>query len=216
MPSQRIEPGARPRRARNPRGEGGRLRDDLIEAASDLMAQHGTAEAATVRAVARRAGVSAPSVYMHFPDRDALVQAVIAQRFDDLTEAIEAGVASAGPDATASERLRAGARGYVQYGLEHPGHYRVLFDTPTGPFSGDTEEAAAAAFGTLVDGIAACQAAGEAPPGDAFTRAAVTWPAMHGAVMLRIVSAHFPWPPIEEHLEQLLVGLVGLRPRPAQ
>jgi AcrR family transcriptional regulator len=212
MPVERIEPGSRPPRRRNPRGEGGRLRDDLIEAASDLMAEHGTAEAATLRAVARRAGVSAPSVYRHFEDREALVQAVVAQRFHDLTDAIEAAGAAAGPDAGPPDRLRAGCLGYIRYGLDNPGHYRVLFDTPTGPFSEDTAEAANAAFGSLVDAIAACQEAGEAPAGDAFALAASVWPAMHGGVMLRIVATQFPWPPVEEHLERVLTGIVGLRP----
>ena len=212
MPTKRIEPGTRPARPRSPRGEGGRLRGELIEAASDLMAEHGTAEAATLRAVARRAGVSAPSVYIHFADRDALVQAVIARRFHDLTDAIEAASDGAAPGASPGARLRAGALGYVRYGLDNPGHYRVLFDTPTGPFTADTEVAAHEAFGTLVDGIANCQAAGEAPPGDAFAIASTTWPALHGTVMLRIVTRNFPWPPVEEQVERLLDGLVGLRP----
>jgi hypothetical protein len=38
---------------------------------------------------------------------------------------------------------------------------------------------------------------------------------MHGGVMLRIVATQFPWPPVEEHLERVLTGIVGIRP-PAQ
>jgi AcrR family transcriptional regulator len=213
MPSERISSRPPARRERNARGEGGRLRGELIEAASDLMAEHGSAEAATIRAVARRAGVTAPSVYLHFADREALVQAVVERRFRDLIAAIEAGRASVPEGSTPAEDLRAGCRGYVGYGLDNPGHYRVLFDTPTGPFTGDAEDAARDAFGTLVEAIAACQAAGQARPGDPFDRAAAAWTAMHGVVMLRIVSTTFPWPPLEEMLEEILVGIVGIPPR---
>lgn len=211
---ERIEPGAPRVRRRNPRGEGGRLRDELIDAASDLMAQHGNADAATIRAVARQAGVSAPSVYLHFPDRDALVQAVVEQRFHDLTDAVEAARTAAGADAGAGELLVAGCQGYVNYGLTHPGHYRVLFDTPIGSFAETTASAATAAFGTLVDGVAAVQAAGEAGPGDPFTLATTVWTAMHGMVSLRLTNPAFAWPPIEEMLSAVLTGVVGLRAVP--
>ncbi len=211
---QRIEPGASRSRRRNPRGEGGRLRDELIDAASDLMAEHGSADAATIRAVARAAGVSAPSVYLHFADRDALVQAVVEQRFHDLTDAVEAAIAGAGAEAGATERLIAGCRGYVDYGLTHPGHYRVLFDTPIRSFADETASAATVAFGTLVDGVAAAQAAGEATPGDAFTLAATVWTAMHGMVFLRLTNPAFAWPPIAIMLDVALTGVLGLRPAP--
>ncbi len=214
MPSRRAahtEP--RPvRRERNARGEGGRLRHELIDAASELMAEHGSAEAATIRAVARRAGVSAPSVYLHFADREALVQAVIEQRFRDLLAAVQAASAAAGPDAAPAERLRRGCGAYVRYGLENPGHYRVLFDTPTDPYADPTDEAADDAFGALVAGVAACQEAGAARAGDPYDLASLVWSSMHGLVMLRIVFAHFEWPDVQEQLEALLVALVGIPP----
>ena len=202
------------RRERNPRGEGGRLRDELIEAASELMARHGSSEAATIRAVARQAGVSAPSVYLHFADREALVHAVVERRFRDLIATIAAASAEAGPQAAPDARLRAGCRGYVRYGLEHPGHYRVLFDTSKGPFAGAAGQAGADAFGTLVEGIAECQAAGLARAGDPRARATAMWSAMHGLVMLRIVMTTFGWGPPEPLLDDMLVGLVGIPPAP--
>ena len=99
------ESAARPRRRRNPRGEGARLRDELVEAASDLIAEHGSAEGVSIRAVARRAGVSAPSVYLHFDDRDALISAVLVQRFADLGDAVVEGIEAAGGDASPFSRL---------------------------------------------------------------------------------------------------------------
>jgi AcrR family transcriptional regulator len=200
------------RRERSARGEGARLRDELIDAASDLIAESGV-EAASLRAVARRAGVSAPSVYLHFDDLEALIQAVVERRFRDLLAYIEAGIAEA-PEDQPVERLRAGARGYVRFALDHPGHYRVLFDSSVETLDEQAEDAASDTFGTLVEGIARCQGAGMARPGDPFERAAATWAAMHGLVMLRLTKPGFPWPPVEGLLDDVLTGLVGL-PEPA-
>ena len=70
-------------RQRNPRGQGERLRDDIIEAASRLLADP-AAPPLTLRAVAREAGVAATSVYLHFDDIEELVLAVADRRFGEL------------------------------------------------------------------------------------------------------------------------------------
>ena len=62
------------RRQRNARGEGERLRIELLEAAADLMATHGDIESISLRAVAREAGVSATAVYRHFDDHHDLLR----------------------------------------------------------------------------------------------------------------------------------------------
>ena len=59
---------ASPRR-RNQRGQGARLREELIEAASDLLADQGNPDQVSIRAVATAAGVTPPSIYLHFADR---------------------------------------------------------------------------------------------------------------------------------------------------
>jgi hypothetical protein len=65
-------------------GEGGRLREQLIEAASRLLAAPVVEEPLSLRAVACEVGVVPPSVYLHFSDKTQLVQAVIERRFDEL------------------------------------------------------------------------------------------------------------------------------------
>ena len=66
------------------------LRADLLAAATALIERTGSAEAVSLRAVAREAGVTAPAVYGHFADLGALLDAVIAQGFTDLGAAIAA------------------------------------------------------------------------------------------------------------------------------
>src|SRR5580692_10012112 len=92
-------------RERNRRGEGARLRDDILTAATELLERTGSEEAVTLRAVARQVGISAPSIYAHFADREAIVDAIVDGAFGDFNAAIEAAVrAAAGPLA----RLREG------------------------------------------------------------------------------------------------------------
>ena len=110
---------------RRRRGTGHELREVVIRVAADLLAQLGDADSLTMRAVAAAAGVTAPSVYRHFPDKEALLRVVIAERFAEFTEQLENAAVSAAGDPVA--RLEAIARAYVRSGLEQPGHYRVLF-----------------------------------------------------------------------------------------
>src|SRR6266851_4574824 len=108
------------RRPRNARGQGGRLTEEIVSAALTLIERTGSHEAVTLRAVAREVGIAAPSIYAHFPDRDAVLMAAVMRIFDELTEVIEA---AADPVA----RLVAGCEAYVAFGLAHPARYGVLF-----------------------------------------------------------------------------------------
>src|SRR5450432_547055 len=110
-------PGPR-RRQRNARGQGSRLTEDIVSGALALIERSGSDEAVTLRAVAREVGISAPSIYPHFADRDAIVMAVVLRVFDELARAIEQGSAAARQDPV--ERLVAGCEAYVGYGLAHP------------------------------------------------------------------------------------------------
>ena len=80
-------------RTRARRGEGEQLRDDIVEAATTLLLSTGNEEAVTIRAVARAVGVTPPSIYLHFADKNALLMAVCRQTFEHLDEHIEAAVA---------------------------------------------------------------------------------------------------------------------------
>src|SRR6516225_5196353 len=71
-------------RARNPRGQGERLREALIDAAIELLADLQDVEALSVRAVTARVGVTPTALYLHFADKDALLVAVKARCFEEL------------------------------------------------------------------------------------------------------------------------------------
>lgn len=205
-------------RTRNKRGEGAQLRDDIVTAAGVLLEQTGRDDAVTLRAVARLIGISAPSIYHHFDDRDQILYALITRTFEQLAAALRpAAVAGSTP----VERLRAVSRAYLDFAGEHRHLYRVLFerqlaaDGPTPeectPASVD-EMVGAEAFGALLDAVAACVATGESTASAPLEPATQLWVGLHGLATLRASMPYFPWPPLEHQLDDLIQRLVGLRP----
>lgn len=195
-------------RLRNKRGEGERLREQLIEAASELITETGEVGAVTLRAVAARAGIAAPSVYLHFKDVDAIKMAVANRSFAEFSDARVA--ASVGV-ASASESLIAGCQAYASYAMAHQGQYRLMFGAGLPPLTGEHGTANRDAFDNLVAAIARCQAEGAAPADVPADRVALmVWTSLHGQVMLRIDRPHMPWPPLKPMIAELTTRLVGL------
>jgi AcrR family transcriptional regulator len=203
-----VTPTEARKRERSPQGEGARLRNELIAAAGRLLAAGADIDTISLRGVAREAGVAAPSVYLHFASKDALLHTVVEEHFAALQRALDLSV-QAGSDP--ASRLLAGCMAYCRYAMDHPGSYRILFNTPREDmhdpgFAGSEGEAA---FGTLVDAVAACSA-GMARAGDPFRIATDIWSALHGAVALRSATTGFPWPPLEDQVRGILEAFTGI------
>ena len=194
---------ARPRRARNRRGEGGLLREDILDAASRLLVELGDEEKVTIRAVAAAVGVSPPSVYLHFPDKDTLIFEVCQQLFAALDQAIER--ATAGID-DPIERMRTRGLAYARFGVDHPEHYRVLFmqspgSAPEGFSSEQLMESAA--FANLLQNAVELVASGRLLPElEAFPLAIELWALVHGCTSLLISHPALGLPPVEEFVGQ--------------
>jgi AcrR family transcriptional regulator len=203
----RPKTGSPRRRAPARRGEGGKLRADIIETTSRLLADEGNPDALSLRAIAREVGVATTSIYLHFPDMESLVTVVKEQHFAELTAQLRAAADRAGEDPF--EQLLAMARSYVRYGLDHPGHYRVMFSSTATSLPSDPQRRfiGEEGFDMLRDTVARV-----ADKNDDPTLVAVhCWTAMHGLISLRVRRRKFPWPPIEEQLEDLIRRLVGRR-----
>src|SRR5262249_4490602 len=113
-------------RPRSRRGEGEKLRDDLLDATERLMLESGDADAVSIRAIADAVGVTPPSIYLHFPDKESLIFAVCERHFEAFDLVIEeAGNSTDDP----VESLRRRGQAYVRFGLENPEPYRILFMT---------------------------------------------------------------------------------------
>jgi AcrR family transcriptional regulator len=198
-------------RQRNPRGQGERLREDIIEAASRLLADP-AAPPLSLRSVAREAGVAATSVYLHFDDVDSLLLAVVEHRFSEMVRLL---VASEEGLTEPCAILRAGILAYCEFGIAHPGHYRVMFADPL-PVPADADAVdfpGRSAFSNLVKRVAACIGC-EPSDQEAWRTAVMLWQLNHGTVNLRISRPGFPWPPLDETVTEAVDRLVaGARTR---
>ena len=94
-----------PVRVRARRGEGDKLREEILVAVSELLDETNDESAVSIRAIADRVGVTAPSIYRHFADKDEMLSAVCAVVFVQLTDGIAQAVESA---SSADRRPRRG------------------------------------------------------------------------------------------------------------
>ncbi len=65
------------------------MRDEILDATTDLLLETGHAKEVSIRSVAQRVGVTPPSIYLHFADKDALLDAVCARYFEKLDEEMQ-------------------------------------------------------------------------------------------------------------------------------
>lgn len=169
-------------------------RTRILDAARELFAAEGV-DSVTMRKVAEKIEYSPTAIYFHFKDKESLLTELcecdfraFAQRFGKLAEI-----------ADPVERLRAAGHAYVDFGLENPSHYRVMFMTPK-PESvegktgmGNPEEDSYALLKLIVADIIA---AGRIRPGvsrDAHLLSQVIWSAVHGVVSLDIARCSDRW-----------------------
>jgi AcrR family transcriptional regulator len=167
-----------------------------VGAAAEILEATGSEEAVTLRAVARAVGIAAPSIYAHFPDREAILDELVGEGFAAFTASLQAASA---PLSDPVERLFAGCKAYLAYAAEHPRRYQILFHHPGIRDRRDIDAAAmaqgAAALNVLVEAIADCAAAGRSASQDHFADAVAVWVALHGlATLLAETPASFPWP----------------------
>ena len=155
----------------------GDLRDALIKAAL-REAEQGGAEAISIKALAKQLGVSQPAPYRHFADRDALLTAVTAEAFRQLSALLREAMAKPSKQSKLS-RL---AQATLDFGLRRNGIYRLMFASRT--------VSCAAKGSELHDADARDFCAGDRSPrgtGGRFLRerqALKIWAALHGVVML--------------------------------
>ena len=169
----------------------GDLRAALVAEGLKLVESAG-AEAISLREVARGVGVSATSVYRHFPDKRALMTALAQEGVRRLGEAQQAAALGAGGG---TDAFSAVGCAYVRFALANPGLFRLTFTYPGIDVGDPTSDAAASllhdhalalAHGdqrqarivalrawALVHGLALLMLDGRVPPNDALIDAAI-------------------------------------------
>ena len=113
----------------------GALRAALIRSAREILESEGY-EALTLRAAARRAGVSQAAPYNHFADKAALLAAIAALGFKEFAAAMRHEM-SAAEDPQA--RLSATGMAYVAFATSNPGLFKLMFGSSVHQTSGDAD-----------------------------------------------------------------------------
>jgi AcrR family transcriptional regulator len=189
------------RRRRAPRGSGDQLREDILDAATDLLLDTGHAKAVSIRSVAQRVGVTPPSIYLHFADKDALLDAVCARYFEKLDEEMQR-VAADQPSTI--EVLRAQGLAYVRFALKTPELYRIAMMSESRPGSDVDMALNTSAFVHMRSAVESLIAEGTYPAGDATTLALELWTVAHGLAALLISRPYLPWGDTEAFADRVL------------
>ncbi|MEO8501295.1 MAG: TetR/AcrR family transcriptional regulator [Vicinamibacteria bacterium] len=189
------------------------MRRKILDAAHDLFEAHGY-ENVTMRAVADAIEYSPTTIYHHFENKDALVEALCFADFERLSSAMNNGPLPGHP----VERMKALGRAYVAFGLANPNHYRFMFMT-----AGDWKRHAnepdtppARSYAVLRDALEQAMEEGYLVKGDIDLVSQIVWGSIHGIVSLLITFKpdQFPHVPprpglVEESMEVTLRGLLA-------
>jgi AcrR family transcriptional regulator len=119
---QLAETGALPDRERRKLSKA-ELRREIMHAAAELFAAEGYAST-SMRKIAQRIGYTPMSIYLHFKDKDDLLDCICEEAFAELYRRFEQVDAEIGDP---GERLKAGMRTFIDFAVQQPSYYRAIF-----------------------------------------------------------------------------------------
>jgi AcrR family transcriptional regulator len=161
----------------NSRYHHGDLAAACVHAAMELLEEDGGTAGLSLRAVARRAGVSPGAPYRHYADRDALISAVAAVGYRELAGCMAA--ASAAP-ATPDDLVAIGIA-YVEFAIRHPALFHVMFGGPCDRDNQDRLAATSAVRELVSGGVRAAF-----PNTDVEAMSTAVWGLVHGLAFLHL------------------------------
>lgn len=184
------------------------LRQEILDAARQLFVEQGY-EAVSMRKIADRIEYSPTTIYLYFRDKADLFDCLCSDTFSGLIAQLE-GIRKDDP----ITGLRAGLRAYIDFGLQHPAHYRVTFMMPMHGRCHDGSDGKSSqgerAWGVLRKAVEACIAAGRLRVGiDPELASQTLWAAIHGVTCLVITHGDFEWLQKEALIESVLDTVIG-------
>ncbi len=165
-------------------GEGAALEDEILAAAARLLTEAGREERLSLRAVARDAGISAPSIYLHYENRSSLVAAVTRRAYEELVGELDRARAEAAGEGPRGA-LRAMARRHCSFAWENARRYRLMsaVERTSAPREESPRHPVPLVLRTWRDALTACREAGYAQV-DEEQDAMPLWSPLHGMATL--------------------------------
>ena len=197
------------RSGRKPKGEGYLRRAEILKVAQQIFVLEGY-ERSTIRKIAEQVGVSTTTLYMHFPDKDAIMLEISRDGLREL-ENIHDDFARRIADPV--ERLRLMMVAYVEFGRKNANLYELLFclsDRTLGP---ETQRAAAemgeGCFNRFTDTVSEIAEQGRLRSDDVAANLQAIWTSCHGLTHMLNNNPNFPWAPQDELIHLLANALVA-------
>jgi AcrR family transcriptional regulator len=199
-----LEPGAA---VRKPKGRGHERHDEILAAAARMFVELGIENVST-RRIAQAVGLSQTTLYVYFPTKAAILEALCDQCFNKLVALFRREEAKT---IDPVERLRRMMRTYVRFGVEHGDEYRLAFMVKRQHQHGSVNDLSAfldptvprealppgmQCFLMLQDRVAELARIGALrlePHLDPRLVAQALWATGHGLVTLLITMPEFPW-----------------------
>ena len=195
------------RSARKPKGGGHERRGEILAAATRIFNSDGY-DGATIRRIADEVGLSSTALYMHFRDKDEILVEICQGAMEQL---LTLGAQIAAQDKPAVERARNMIEAYIQFGLDNPSTYRLVFCSHGRHLSPESqapvEMLGDRCFQKLHDVVAEIAEQGRLKSPGADVAAQVLWSAGHGLVSLMITQPDRQWAPAPVLTAALLDGV---------
>mgnify|MGYP000064087614 FL=1 len=186
----------------------GNLRLALLDAAIDQIKEHGV-EKLSMRGIARIVGVSQTAPYRHFEDKNHLLAEVATQAFSEL---YDISIAAINPIESPIKNIHATGLVYLQYAIDNPEKYRVIFGSRIQNRQSYPSmiEAGEKSFQILIDQVERGIEAGDFIPGCALILANTLWTQVHGAASLILdgfyIDRELPMPFDDFLKAQIMIG----------
>ncbi len=192
------------RSRRKAKGSGHLRRAEIIEAAGRIFLEYGY-EGATIRKIADAVGVSSTALYMHFSDKNEILIEIAESAFG-LLLAQNTEIAELQMEPVARVRLMLEA--YMNFALEHPNAYQLVFCSVRSSVLPDRRETLGQlgqrCYQLFLGAVTKIREAGLLKSADVDAVAQTSWAATHGLVALLITRPNFDWAPAERLIPQML------------
>lgn len=197
-------------------------REQILSEARELFLRQGL-NGFSMRTVAERVGVSATALYRHFDDKDALLASMLGEAFGTFGSYLGRSLSGRTP----LERFRRCGIAYLDFALERPRDYELMFltncrDLGFKKIKSEVDERSLPTFEIVVDRARECITTGAFADGDAREAALYSWATLHGLASLWLLGQlkeAFDEPAFRRQAERTLDLIeVGLshKPKPAR
>jgi len=182
-------------------------RQQILSEARELFLKNGLS-GVSMRAVADGVGVSATALYRHFQDKDALLASLLGEAFGTFGSYLGRCLAGRTP----LERFRMCGSAYVEFALDHPRDYELMFLTNCQELGfkrvrAEVGKRSEPTFEILVDRVRECLEAKVFVKGDERQLALFAWATLHGPISLWLLGQlkeAMDEPALRQHMELTL------------